>query len=73
MLVRVPSFQKVPYRITQQSRKGEGIMKSYYWKFPSDAYAIGPSKAKSKKESKEFARHWAGCKRLPNGFQIWEA
>lgn len=45
----------------------------WYWKFPLDIYAIGPTEAVSEKESRAKARKWAGCSRLPNGFQTWKA
>jgi hypothetical protein len=48
-------------------------MKKYYWKFPLDAYAIGPVEAKNRQEARRQAREWAGYERLPRYFQIWEA
>lgn len=44
----------------------------YYCKFPRDVYALGPiPDVKSLREVREWARKFAGVKRLPAGFQCW--
>lgn len=40
--------------------------------FPCDVYALGPVLAKNKADARKQARVWEGCKRLPNGFKVWE-
>lgn len=48
-------------------------MKRYYWLFPNDPYALGPSYAKNVKDARRQAREWAGVSRLPKGFKVWIA
>lgn len=48
-------------------------LKRFYLKFPADAYALGPVDAKNEKDARRIAREGDGCKRLPVGFQCWEA
>lgn len=45
----------------------------YYIKFPSDAYALGPIHVSSERAARQWAREFAGVKRLPKGFQVWRA
>ena len=46
-------------------------MYRWYWKFPLDAYALGPIKARNEGHSRALAREWTGVSRLPAGFQTW--
>jgi hypothetical protein len=44
----------------------------WYWKFPLDAYALGPcGPFRNETESRAAARDFDGCKRLPAGFETW--
>lgn len=43
----------------------------FYIMFPTDAYALGPVPARTEAEARQWAREWAGVKRLPKGFQCW--
>ena len=48
--------------------------KSWYIKFPCDAYAMGPvrfPKPVDEKEVRAYARKFDGTKRLPAGFECW--
>jgi hypothetical protein len=48
--------------------------KAWYIKFPGDAYALGPIRFNheaNETEVREYAKEWAGVKRLPKGFQCW--
>ena len=52
-------------------------MKKYNYKFPADAYCMGPIEARNKREARAKIREIFGydtyfCKRLPNGFEIWQ-
>lgn len=48
--------------------------KAWYIKFPRDVYAMGPIRFENEvgeTEVRKYAKNWAGCSRLPNGFQCW--
>jgi hypothetical protein len=48
--------------------------KAWYIKFPCDAYALGPirfTEPATEKDARQYARRWAGVKRLVKGFQCW--
>jgi hypothetical protein len=47
---------------------------TWYIKFPTDAYALGPvrfKKAVDEQAVRAYARDFDGCKRLPAGFECW--
>ena len=50
--------------------------KTWYIKFPLDAYALGPVHFPTEvgeKEVRKYAREFEGVKRLPKGFECWTA
>ncbi len=51
------------------------MSKKWYIKFPGDFYAMGPIEfdgPTKEREVRRYAREYAGCTRLPNGFECWE-
>lgn len=48
--------------------------KSWYIRFPGDAYAFGPvtwSKPVGEDKVRAYARIFDGCQTLPKGFECW--
>lgn len=49
---------------------------NWYIKFPQDAYALGPiyfGRPVNEHHVRQYARVFAGVKRLPRGFECWRA
>jgi len=50
------------------------MSKAWYIKFPADVYALGPVRFDEPVDEdtvRKWAKNWAGCSRLPKGFECW--
>lgn len=45
--------------------------KRWYFKFPTEFYALGPIEADSEAAVRQWVREFTGLKRLPAGFECW--
>ena len=48
-------------------------MKRYYIRIPGNFNAYGPIEADNERDARAWVRDWLKLKRLPAGFEIWEA